>query len=152
MAIPAAAAAFAHWYFRCSVGVTIVTRSTTRSASSSLATRNPNTVLPAPGVATASKSCGLLVRYFVMARRCHALSGREPPGRTACSVPCTAVIRPATPSLDALLAQRSPQRASWRAGSTLPGRPGEGATRHLHHESEGLSSQETPDRPCLAVR
>src|SRR5699024_2778562 len=45
-----------------------------RSTSSSPATRRPKVVLPAPGVATAKKSWGLLVRYLVSARRCQVRS------------------------------------------------------------------------------
>src|SRR5699024_5943329 len=73
-AMPTRAAAWAHWYFRCSVGATTVTWSTVRSTSSSPATRRPKVVLPAPGVATAKKSWGLLVRYLVSARRCQVRS------------------------------------------------------------------------------
>src|SRR5690606_18982316 len=40
------------------------------------AMRSPKTVLPAPGVATARKSRGLVARYLVRARRCQARSGR----------------------------------------------------------------------------
>ena len=56
----ARAAAAAHWVFRCSVGQTTVTPSTVPSASSSAAIRSANVVLPAPGVATARKSRGLV--------------------------------------------------------------------------------------------
>jgi hypothetical protein len=61
-AMPTAAADAAHWCLRCSVGVTTVIASITRSASSSDATRSAKAVLPAPGVATARKSFGAAAR------------------------------------------------------------------------------------------
>ena len=73
--MPCRAAASAHWYFRCSVGVTTVTEATVRSASSSVATRSPNVVLPAPGVAAARKSRGPRARYLASALRCQARRG-----------------------------------------------------------------------------
>ncbi len=76
--MPTCAAAFDHWCFRCSVGATIVTFAIVRSASSSLATRSANVVLPAPGVATARKSCGAAARYRDSATRCQARRGRPP--------------------------------------------------------------------------
>ena len=78
--MPLAAAASAHWFFRCSVGVTTVTAAMVRSDSSSAATRSAKVVLPAPGVATARKSLGLRTRYVDSARRCHVRSdGRAVP-------------------------------------------------------------------------
>ncbi|CRK53080.1 hypothetical protein RHCRD62_50283 [Rhodococcus sp. RD6.2] len=71
-AIPSRAADSAHWCLRCSVGATTVIWSTVRSPSNSAATRRAKVVLPAPGVATARKSRGLVARYFVRARRCQA--------------------------------------------------------------------------------
>src|SRR5882757_2052816 len=68
--MPIRPAASAHWYFRCSVGVTTVTAAMVRSASSSAAIRSPNVVLPAPGVAAARKSLGEAARYRASARRC----------------------------------------------------------------------------------
>ncbi len=56
--MPTRAAACAHCDFRWSVGATTVSWSTVPSASISVATRNANVVLPAPGVATARKSSG----------------------------------------------------------------------------------------------
>jgi hypothetical protein len=71
----------------------MVTASIVRSLSSSAAIRRPNTVLPAPGVATARKSFGFVVRYFVSARRCHARSGRAVESLSAGGAPsCVPVI------------------------------------------------------------
>src|SRR5882757_3979165 len=68
--MPTRPAASAHWYFRCSVGVTTVIPAIVRSASSSAAIRRPKVVLPAPGVAAARKSFGEAARYRASARRC----------------------------------------------------------------------------------
>lgn len=92
--MPATAAADAHWCFRCSVGVTMVTASIVRSDSSSAAIRRPNTVLPAPGVATARKSLGRFVRYLVSARRCHARSGRAVESFSAGGAPSCVPVMP----------------------------------------------------------
>src|SRR5689334_18248722 len=70
--MPTRPAALAHWLLRCSVGVTTVTASTVRSASSSAAIRRANVVLPAPGVATARKSSLRRRRYSTSALRCQA--------------------------------------------------------------------------------
>ena len=72
--MPARDAASAHWVLRCSVGATTVTRSTTRRDSSSAATVSAKVVLPAPGVATARKSRGLVVKYSSSAADCQARS------------------------------------------------------------------------------
>ena len=72
MRMPTRAAASAHWYFRCSVGHTMVTWWTSPAASSSVAARRAKAVLPAPGVATARKSCGMADRYFASAAACQA--------------------------------------------------------------------------------
>src|ERR1700737_3897647 len=93
-AMPSAAAASAHCVLRCSVGTTTVIVSMLRSASSSVAIRRANAVLPAPGVATSKKSRGLAVRYRTKARRCQprkawvlgaslARTRRLPPDRDA---------------------------------------------------------------------
>ena len=54
--MPIRCAAAAHWYFRCSVGVTTVIAMISRRASSSAAMVSAQAVLPAPGVATSRKS------------------------------------------------------------------------------------------------
>src|SRR5699024_1854752 len=88
-AMPTRAAESAHWYFRCSVGATTVIVSTVRSANSSLATRSPNVVLPAPGVATARKSLGRAMRYLRNAVRCQARSDAPPAGGVVVSAVCS---------------------------------------------------------------
>ena len=72
--MPTRAAASAHWYLRCSVGQTIVTLWTSAELSSSVATRSAKVVLPAPGVATARKSWGIVSRYCASAAACQARS------------------------------------------------------------------------------
>lgn len=69
--MPTRAAASAHCVFKCSVGATTVTADTTPRLNSSDAARNANVVFPAPGVATAKKSCGSAPKYCCNACRCH---------------------------------------------------------------------------------
>src|SRR5690606_15457343 len=102
--MPLRAAAAAHWCLRCSVGATTVIWSTVRSASNSAATRRANVVLPAPGVATARKSRGLVARYLVRARRCHAR--RELPPELLAALPS----EPVTPTTVAACGGVSPNR------------------------------------------
>src|SRR5699024_11223002 len=59
---PTRAAAADHCTFKCSVGTTTITRSTVRESTNSVATRSAKVVLPAPGVATAMKSLGLVAK------------------------------------------------------------------------------------------
>src|SRR5690625_5141878 len=63
--------------------------STVRSARSSVATRSPKVVFPAPGVATARKSLGRAMRYFRSAVRCQARSGTAPAGGGSGSAVCS---------------------------------------------------------------
>ena len=62
MAMPTLAAASAHCRFRWSVGATMVTRLTVPASISMDATRSAKVVLPAPGVATARKSLGWVLK------------------------------------------------------------------------------------------
>jgi hypothetical protein len=77
--MPTRAAASAHWTLRCSVGVTTRIRSIVRRAISTEATRKANVVLPAPGVATARKSCWSVDRYASSASCCHARNAEAVP-------------------------------------------------------------------------
>src|SRR5699024_4785457 len=117
-AMPARAAAAAHWCLRCSVGATTVIVSTVRSARSSVATRRPKVVLPAPGVATARASLGRAMRYLRRAVRCHAsIEDTREWARVACAV-CPAGPRTATGSLTRLqcLVDARALWAHWRTG------------------------------------
>ena len=109
MWIPTRPAASAHWLLRCSVGQTIVTFSTTPAPISSTAMRKAKVVLPAPGVATARKSCGEAAMYCSRAAACHArrlpavpqgarrgkAGGREVAAEEdACDGPCAVGLTP----------------------------------------------------------
>src|ERR1700685_2647499 len=80
--MPNRRAACAHWYFRCSVGVTTVTAATSRRASSSAATVRAYVVFPAPGVATSRKSRLGTWKYAWYAAFCHSLRGCRSSFRT----------------------------------------------------------------------
>src|SRR5689334_19991766 len=95
--IPTRAAACAHCVLRCSVGATTVTWLTVRSASSSAAMRSANVVLPAPGVATARKSCGDLRRYSTRALRCQTRSGGAAPPTVPADAATGFAVKPQPP-------------------------------------------------------
>src|SRR3954452_13007828 len=82
----------------CVVGAATTTRWTCPAESISCATRSPNVVLPAAGVAEARNLVDLCPRSATRAASCQARSGRSPgQGGSACACRATAVLTGSSP-------------------------------------------------------